>query len=166
MNFSTASLPSTRKRFVLVTFLTSAALIANFFFAPSKAEAVTQTVSYYIDGDCADYYDEEGEYAFFEEEEDWTCYVTVKVKPLTPKRTIRLQYWDKKWKEENKSATSSKGSGTLYFDPYCNDGAYCDGTWKFRVFVDAVSGQKSTYSKSFEVSFYAISTEEDDTSYE
>ena len=163
MNFTTASVLRARKSLVLAIFLTAAALVANFFFSPTKAEAVTQTVTYSMNGDCSDYYDQEGEYAFFEEEEDWKCYVTVKVKPITPKRTIRLQYWDKKWKEENKSITSSKGSGNLYFDPYCSDGAYCDGTWKFRVYVDAASGQKATYSSSFEVSFYAIQTDEEDS---
>lgn len=160
MNLTMAPILRTRKSLIIATFLTAAALVSSFLFAPTKAEAVTQKVTYTMLGDCADYYDEEGEYAFFEDEETWDCSISVKVKPLTPKRTIRLQYWDKKWKEEDASVTNSKGSGTLRFDPYCADEAYCDGTWKFRVYVAAASGQKATSSNSFEVSFYPIPVDE------
>lgn len=68
MNFTTATLLRSRKSLILATFTLAAVLIANFFLAPSKAKAATQAVTYYINGDCSDYYDEEGEYAIFEEE--------------------------------------------------------------------------------------------------
>ena len=68
MNFASATLLRSRKSLILATFTLVAVLIANFFLAPSKAEAATQAVTYYINGDCSDYYDEEGEYAIFEEE--------------------------------------------------------------------------------------------------
>lgn len=161
MNFTSAALLRSRKSLILATFTLAAVLIANFFLAPSKAEAATQAVSYYINGDCSDYYDEEGEYAIFEEEEDWTCYVTVKVKPLTPKRKVILQYWDKKWKEEDSITTSTKGSANLFFDSYCYE-EFCDGTWKFRVLVPAATGQKATNSTSFYVVFYPLSVEDYD----
>lgn len=138
--------------------------MANFFFAPAKAEAATQAVTYYVNGDCSDYYDEEGEYAIFEDESDWTCYVTVKLKPLSPKRKLILQYWDKKWKTEDSITTSSKGSANLNFESYDSDGNFYDGTWKYRIYVSAATGQKATNSSNFEVSFYQ-SQEETGTDY-
>ena len=166
MNFTMATLLRSRKSLILATFTLAAILIANFFLAPSKAEAAAQTVSYAMNGDCADYYDEEDEYAIFEEEQDWSCYVTVKVKPLTPKRKVILQYWDKKWKEEDSITTSTKGSANLFFDSYCNSGEFCDGEWKFRVLVPAASGQKATNSTSFYVVFYPLSVEDYNEDYE
>jgi len=166
MNFTAAALLRSRKSLVLAIFSLAAVLIANFFLAPSKAEAATQTVSYAMNGDCADYHDEEGEYAIFEEEADWSCYVTVKVKPLTPKRKVILQYWDKKWKEEDSVTTSTKGSANLFFDSYCTSGEFCDGEWKFRVLVPAASGQKATNSTSFYVTFYPMAVDESSEDYE
>jgi hypothetical protein len=166
MNFTMATLLRSRKSLIMATFTLAAVLIANFFLAPSKAEAATQAVSYYINGDCSDYYDEEGEYAIFEEEEDWTCYVTVKVKPLTPKRKVILQYWDKKWKEEDSITTSTKGSANLFFDNYCTEDQFCDGEWKFRVLVPAVTGQKATNSTSFYVNFYPLAVDDYNEDYE
>ena len=159
MNFISATLLRSRKSLILATFTLAAVLIANFFFAPSKAEAAAQSVSYSINGDCADYYDEEDEYAIFEDEPDWTCYITVKVKPVTPKRKVILQFWGKKWKEEDSATTSTKGSANLYFNSYCS-GVFCEGEYKFRVLVPAAGGQKSTNSNSFYVSFYPIEVDE------
>jgi hypothetical protein len=146
----------TRKTLGAAIFAIAAALVANFMVAPAATSAVTQqTINFFINGDCSDYYDEESEYAFFEDEPDWTCYISVVVKPVTTKRVIRLQYWSgKKWVEESKSTTSTKGSGVLNFDPYCNDGSYCDGTWKYRVVVDSAGVQKSKISPSFYIVFY------------
>lgn len=160
MNFTSATLLRSRKSLILATFTLVAVLIANFFLAPSKAEAAAQSVTYFINGDCSDYYDEEGEYAIFEEEEDWSCYVSVKVKPLSPKRKVILQYWDKKWKEEDSIVTSSKGSANLFFDSYCTSGEFCDGKWKFRVLVTAATGQKTTNSTSFNIVFYPLSVDD------
>jgi hypothetical protein len=96
----------------------------------------------------------EGEYAFFEEEPDWSCYMVVKISPFKPVRNTRLQYWNgKKWLQESFKKTSSKGIAYLDFNPYC-DGEYCDGTWKYRIYVDSGSGQSSRISPSFEVAFY------------
>lgn len=146
--------------------LATKALIGIFFLVNvlvpnSVASAATQRVSYSIAGDCVDYFDESGEYAFFEEEPDWSCYLVVKVTPTKPIRTVRLQYWSgRKWQQESSSKTSAKGVSYLNFDPYC-EGSYCDGEWKYRVFVDAASGQKSNTSNSFYVTFYP-GTQEDD----
>jgi hypothetical protein len=119
------------------------------------AQAAAQSISYFMNGDCSDYYDEEEEYAFFESEPDWDCYISVTIKPVKPVRTIRLQYWNgKKWLQENSAKTGSSGKGYLYFDPYCSNGAYCDGEYKYRVVVDAASGQKVAFSKNFYVSYY------------
>lgn len=135
--------------------LVSVGLLFNIM---QPADAATQKVSYYINGDCSDYYDEEGEYAFFEEEVDWSCYITVFVKPVKPQRQVRLQYWSgTKWKQESSAKTSSAGKAYLYFDPYCYDGSYCEGEFKYRVIVDAGGGQKTDYSDDFYINYYPYS---------
>lgn len=122
--------------------------------SPANA-ATAQKINYYINGDCSDYYDEQGEYAFFESEPDWNCYISVYVKPYKPYRNIRLQFWSgTKWVQESSSTTNSSGKGYLDFDPYCSDGTYCDGEYKYRVIVDAASGQKASTSNNFYISYY------------
>lgn len=133
---------------LIVVLLTSLLLPLN------TANAATQKINFFIAGDCLEYYEMEGEYAFFEEEIDWSCYMTVKISPVKPVRTSRLQFWNsKKWIQESSTKSSSKGISYLNFNPYC-DGEYCDGTWKYRIFVDAASGRSSRTSPTFEVSFY------------
>lgn len=130
--------------------------------APS-AHASTQRVSYFMNGDCSDYHDETGEYAFFEVEPDWDCYLTVQVKPTKPVRTIKLQYWNgRKWIQESSAKTNSKGVGRLDFNPICADDNYCDGTWKYRVLVDAAAGQRFRTSMTFEVTFYPMDMSDED----
>lgn len=147
---------------LILVLLTSSLLPVN------TADAATQKVNFYISGDCLDYYDMEGEYAFFEEEPDWSCYMTVKISPVKPVRNSRLQYWNgKKWIQESFKKTSTKGIAYLDFNPYC-DGNYCDGTWKYRIVVDASSGQSTRTSPTFEVSFYPGYVDdyvEDDSNY-
>jgi hypothetical protein len=116
--------------------------------------ASQQRVNYSIAGDCVDYFEETGRYAFFEEEDNWSCYTVVRVTPGKPVRIARMQFWNgRKWIQESSSRTNSKGVAILKFDPYCEDG-YCDGTWKYRIVVDSTSSQKSSTSKSFFVTFY------------
>ena len=144
-----------------VFLLASAFFLSSSIYSISSSEAATQRITYYIDGDCSDYYDENGEYAFFEEEPDWSCYITVKVVGTKPARTVRLQYWNgKKWMQESYSKTGTDGYAELNFDPICNGVDYCDGTWKYRVFVDRATGLKSTTSVTFSVTFYP-GTEDD-----
>jgi len=129
-------------------------LLTSSLIPLNTADAAAQKVNFYINGDCSDYYDMEGEYAFFEEEPDWSCYMSVKISPVKPIRNSRLQYWNgKKWMQESFKKTSSKGLAYLDFNPYC-DGQYCDGTWKYRIVVDASSGQSTKTSPTFEVTFY------------
>jgi hypothetical protein len=129
-------------------------LLTSSLIPLKTADAAAQKVNFYINGDCSDYYDMEGEYAFFEEEPDWSCYMSVKISPVKPIRNSRLQYWNgKKWMQESFKKTSSKGLAYLDFNPYC-DGQYCDGTWKYRIVVDASSGQSTKTSPTFEVTFY------------
>lgn len=133
---------------IAMTFITSNAF-------PVTANAAAQKVTYFMAGDCNDYYQEEEKYAFFESEPDWSCYLSVYVKPVKPIRQIRLQYWSgTKWKTENTAKTNSSGRGILEFDPICSDGYYCDGEFKYRVYVDSVTGQKSTTSINFYVTYY------------
>lgn len=147
---------------LILVMLTSSLLPMN------SANAAAQKVNFYINGDCLDYYDMEGEYAFFEEEPDWSCYMIVKISPFKPVRNARLQFWNgKKWNQESSKKTSSKGVAYLDFNPYC-DGEYCDGTWKYRIFVDGVTGQSSRTSPTFQVSFYPGTVDdysEDDEGY-
>jgi hypothetical protein len=129
-------------------------LLTSSLIPLNTADAAAQKVNFYINGDCSDYYDMEGEYAFFEEEPEWSCYMSVKISPVKPIRNSRLQYWNgKKWMQESFKKTSSKGLAYLDFNPYC-DGQYCDGTWKYRIVVDASSGQSTKTSPTFEVTFY------------
>jgi len=129
-------------------------LLTSSLIPLNTADAAAQKVNFYINGDCSDYYDMEGEYAFFEEEPNWSCYMSVKISPVKPIRNSRLQYWNgKKWMQESFKKTSSKGLAYLDFNPYC-DGQYCDGTWKYRIVVDASSGQSTKTSPTFEVTFY------------
>jgi len=131
------------------------AILISSTIYPNSAVAVSQKISYYINGDCSDYYDVNGEYAFFEEEANWTCYITVSVKGPKPIRAARLQFWNgHKWFQESFTKTNSKGYANLNFDPTCNGGAYCDGTWQYRILLDPAPGQKSDTSETFEVTFY------------
>jgi hypothetical protein len=141
-------------------------LVALTLCIPHASAASSQKISYFINGDCSDYFDMNGEYAFFQEEPDWSCYLTVAVKPAKPIRNTRLQFWNgRKWLQESSARTSSKGFARLDFDPICDTGNYCDGTWKYRVFVDAISGQKSNTSITFEVSFYSGTVEDPESDY-
>jgi hypothetical protein len=130
-------------------------IICNVLLPANPASsAAIQKIYYTIAGDCVDYYDENDEYAFFEDEPDWSCYIKVKTSAPKPIRTVSLQYWNsRKWVQESVAKTSTKGIAYLNFDPYC-DGSYCDGEWKYRVFTSASSPQKSDTSSSFYVTFY------------
>ncbi len=142
------------------------ALVGLIVPAPS-ASAVVQKINYYMNGDCSDYFEEEGEYAFFQSESDWSCYISVKVTPVKPARVVTLQWWTgKKWQAEDRATTNVKGMAYLYFDEYC-DGEYCDGEWKYRVVVSAATGQKAATSPNFYVTFYPDSpySEDDGSDY-
>ena len=150
-----------------IILLASAFFFSTTFVAINSSEAAAQRITYYLDGDCSDYYDENGEYAFFEEEPDWSCYVSVKVTGTKPVRTARLQFWNgKKWIQESYSKTGANGVAQMDFDPTCSGGNYCDGTWKYRVYVDAAPGQRSNTSVTFTVTFYpGIQDDYDDSGY-
>jgi hypothetical protein len=130
-------------------------VICNVLLPVNPASSATvQKIYYSIEGDCVDYYDENDEYAFFEDEPDWSCYIKVKTSTPKPIRTVSLQYWNsRKWVQESVAKTSTKGIAYLDFNPYC-DGSYCDGEWKYRVVTAASTPQKSNTSNSFYVTFY------------
>lgn len=136
-----------------------AAVLSTLALGQSPAQAAAQKWSWDIYGDCSDYNDEYDEYAMFEEEDNYTCYVSAKVTPTKPVRTFYLQYFDKKWKNEGSAKTNSKGQIFLYPDPYtCGDSGsdYCDGTFTYRIWSPAVAGQKALYGTTFELTFYPI----------
>jgi hypothetical protein len=128
----------------------------------SPALAATQKWSWDIYGDCSDYFDMYDEYAMFEEDDSYTCYVTAKVTPTKPVRTFYLQYFNKKWVTESTAKTNSKGQVYLYPDAYnCGDygSDYCDGTYTYRIWSPAVSGQKALTGEKFELVFYPIGSD-------
>lgn len=154
------------KKFVSksIAFLASICLVLVGSTAAEGATTATssQKVNYYISGDCLDYYDEYGEYAMLEEYEDWNCLITVRIKPVKPARTVKLQWWDDNegtWVTEYTGKTNSKGVATLEFDPYCEDSDtgdeyYCDGTWDYRVSVIKTGNYKATNSVTWSMNFY------------
>lgn len=146
-----------KKRFISATAAICLA-VSGVTITSMPAEAKAQGWSWDIYGDCSDYNDQNGEYAVFEEDASYTCYVSAKVTPVKPGRTFYLQYWDKKWKTESSARTNSKGSVYLYPSTDCgtNGYEYCDGTYTYRIYSPAVSGQKAMIGTQFELTFYPI----------
>ena len=124
---------------------------------PAQA-AVKQTWVWDIKGDCSDYNDMYDEYAMIEDEPDWSCVVWAKVTPASIKRTFYLQYFDNKWKTEDSAKTSTKGYIYLSPDPY-NCDSYCDGSYTYRLYSPAASGQKAFTGVTFDITFYPSGTE-------
>ena len=142
--------------------------LALVFSNSVPASAAAQKWSWDIYGDCSDYNDMNDEYAMFEEDDTYTCYVSAKVTPAKPGRTFILQYFDKKWKTESSAKTNSKGQVWLYPSTTCGEeSTYCDGTFTYRIYSPAVSGQKALIGKTFDLTFYPIGwdAEEDYSDY-
>lgn len=63
--------------------------------------------------------------------------LVVTAEPATPQQFVKLQYkQDGKWRREDGAATNSKGIAPLTLNPYCEDGAWCEGTYKYRLIVN------------------------------
>ena len=61
----------------------------------------------------------------------------VTAEPATPQQFVKLQFkQDGKWRREDGAATNSKGVAALSFNPYCEDGKWCEGTFKYRLIVN------------------------------
>lgn len=151
-----------RLQLIVCGVLTGVLLI---LFTPGHpaSSAVIQKINYTIEGDCVDYYEENGEYALFENEPDWTCYVVVKISPTKPVRSVSLQFWNgRKWLIESNAKTDTKGIAYLDFDPYTCDDSYCEGEYKYKVVTAAAAPQKINTSKTFYVSFYPEASEEEE----
>ena len=146
-------------------------LALTFAFSISvPASAAAQKWTWDIYGDCSDYNDMNDEYAMFEEDDSYTCYVSAKITPAKAGRVFYLQYFDKKWKTESSTKTNSKGQVWLYPSPYtCGEtgDSYCDGTYTYRIYSPAVGGQKALTGQSFDLTFYPIGwdAEEDYSDY-
>ena len=144
----------TKRLALIVCGVLAGVLLILFTPGHPASSAVTQKINYTIEGDCVDYYEENGEYAFFEDEPDWSCYVVVKVSPTKPVRSVNLQFWSgRKWVTESSAKTDTKGIAYLDFDSVCDD-VYCDGEFNYRVVTAAAAPQKSNTSKTFSVTFY------------
>lgn len=146
------------KRTLSAIFAASLALSSLGFASQSASAAPAQKWSWDIGGDCSDYNDQNGEFAVFEEDPTYTCYVYAKVAPVKPGRIFYLQYFDKKWKTESSGRTNSKGGVVLYPSTDCgtNSFVYCDGTFTYRLYSPAITGQKALIGTEFELSFYPI----------
>lgn len=139
----------------LVSIFSTAALLAVGSVA-LPASAAAQRVSYFISGECNDNSEMYGEYALYEEYGD-TCVLEVRVSPKSVVRTVHLQYWSEtrnKWISERTLKTNKQGVAKLDIEPYCEDDLWCDGTYTYRIYVLARSGQKANYSQEFDVTFY------------
>ena len=57
--------------------------------------------------------------------------------PARPQQYVKLQYkQDGTWKREDAGLTSGKGRVALDLNPYCEDGDWCDGTYRYRLLVN------------------------------
>lgn len=61
----------------------------------------------------------------------------VTAEPARPQQFIKLQYReDGRWRREDGDSTNGNGVAYLELNPYCEDGSWCDGTWKYRLLVN------------------------------
>jgi hypothetical protein len=63
--------------------------------------------------------------------------LVVSADPARPQQYVKLQYkQDGTWKREDAGLTNGKGTVALDLNPYCKDGDWCDGTFKYRLLVN------------------------------
>ena len=61
----------------------------------------------------------------------------VTAEPARPQQYVKLQYReDGQWNREDADATNSRGVAYLELNPYCDNGTWCDGTWRYRLLVN------------------------------
>lgn len=61
----------------------------------------------------------------------------VAAEPAKPQQYVKLQYKQNgTWKREDAGLTNGKGTVALDLNPYCEDGAWCKGTYKYRLLVN------------------------------
>lgn len=61
----------------------------------------------------------------------------VAAEPAKPQQYVKLQYKQgSTWRREDAGLTNSKGLVRLSLNPYCEDGDWCDGTYKYRLLVN------------------------------
>lgn len=64
-------------------------------------------------------------------------HLLVFAEPARPKQFVKLQY--KKgstWKREDAALTNTAGKATLDLNPYCREGGWCTGQYRYRLLVN------------------------------
>ena len=57
--------------------------------------------------------------------------------PAKPQQFVKLQYKQgSTWKREDAALTNRAGRATLELNPYCENGTWCGGTYKYRLLVN------------------------------
>jgi len=63
--------------------------------------------------------------------------LVVSAEPARPQQFIKLQFKDgSTWRREDAGLTNGKGVVSLELNPYCANGTWCDGTYKYRLLVN------------------------------
>lgn len=63
--------------------------------------------------------------------------LVVSAEPAKPQQFIKLQYKDgSTWRREDAGLTNGRGVVSLELNPYCENGSWCDGTYKYRLLVN------------------------------
>lgn len=62
----------------------------------------------------------------------------VTAEPARPSQYVKLQYKDSTgaWRREDADTTNGRGVAYLSLNPYCSNGTWCDGTYKYRLKVN------------------------------
>lgn len=72
----------------------------------------------------------------------------VAAEPAKPQQYVKLQYKQgSTWRREDAGLTNGKGMVRLSLNPYCEDGSWCDGTYKYRLLVN---GQYTVFTITYE----------------
>ena len=59
--------------------------------------------------------------------------------PARPQQFVKLQYKQgSTWKREDGALTNRAGRATLELNPYCENGTWCGGTYKYRLLVNGI----------------------------
>lgn len=63
--------------------------------------------------------------------------LVVTAEPSTPQQYVKLQFKQSgSWKREDGAVTNGSGSARLSLNPICDDGKWCEGTYKYRAIID------------------------------
>ena len=118
--------------------------------ATQEQRVTSQNISFSVEGGCESSREIFGYYGIFEDYSD-DCYVSVRVSPSDPRRTVELQYRDAdgNWTVEDTADTNSSGVANVYVDVTCEGDVWCDGDWDYRVNVKSKGDLPSEKSRTW-----------------